>query len=100
MSAVVLVVWIRLAVVAEIRVVANGTLVADALDVVVLILAEWSVAVDAHMTGTVLTRHRNWIEDGSEAMKWVDEAGILDAFRAVIPIWAIEALVANTEDWL
>jgi hypothetical protein len=31
-------------------------------------------------------------------MAWVNEASIDDASRAVVPIWAVEALVANSVD--
>jgi hypothetical protein len=98
MGAVMLVVWICLALVTEVCVMADGTLITHALNVVVFVLAERSVAVDTNVTSTVWAGHRNGIEDWGEAVEWVDEAGILDAFGAVIPIWAVEALVTNAEN--
>jgi hypothetical protein len=54
MSVVVLVAWVRLAVLAKVRIVAHGALVADTLNVreVLLVLAQRTIAVDAIMTAT------------------------------------------------
>jgi hypothetical protein len=30
----------------------------------------------------------------------MDERSVLDALRTVVPVWAVQALVADTEDWL
>jgi hypothetical protein len=38
--------------------------------------------------------------DGHKAMAGVDELGVLDAVRAVVPVWAVQALVANAIDEL
>lgn len=38
--------------------------------------------------------------DGDESVAWVDEAGIWHAGGAEVPVWAVEALVANTIDIL
>jgi hypothetical protein len=100
MRVVVLVVRVSLAVAAEIRVVADGTLVASALDVVVLALAEWSIAVDADMARLAIAWSRDRLVQRCEAVAWVDERGVLDALGAVVPVWAVQALVADTEDWL
>lgn len=54
MSVVVLVAWVRLAVLAKVCIVAHGALVADTLNVreVLLVLAQRSIAVDAIMTAS------------------------------------------------
>ena len=97
---VVLVVWVGLAVGAEVLVVADGTLIAGALNVLGLVLAEWTVAEDADVTSLAVSWGRDWFVEGREAMTWVNEGGVLDALRAVVPVWAVQALVTGTEDWL
>jgi hypothetical protein len=37
---------------------------------------------------------------GHEAVIGVDELGVLETVRAVIPVWAVQALVADTVDVL
>ena len=37
---------------------------------------------------------------GHEAVMGVDELGVLETVRAVIPVWAVQALVADTVDVL
>ena len=37
---------------------------------------------------------------GHEAVIGVDEVGVLETVRAVIPVWAVQALVADTVDVL
>jgi hypothetical protein len=37
---------------------------------------------------------------GYEAVMGVDELGVLETIRAVIPVWAVQALVADTVDVL
>jgi hypothetical protein len=101
-GAVVLVAWQSLARGAEICVVANSALVSDALDVVLVGLAatQRSIAVDAEVANSDTTRLRNWLVEGREAMAWVDVVNVLVAVVAVVPIRAIQALVANAEDLL
>lgn len=97
---IVLVMWVSLAVGTEIRVVADSALVARTLDIVVLILAQWSIAVDADMASLAIARSGDRLIERSETVTWMDEARVLDTFRAVVPVWAVEALVTDTEDWL
>lgn len=97
---VVLVVWVCLTFSAEVGVVADGTLIANTLDVVVLVLAERTVAVDTYVAWLAHARYGKRLEEGREAMPWVDQGGVLDALRAVVPVRALEALVADAEDWL
>jgi hypothetical protein len=68
------------AVLAEIGVVANGTLVADALDVrqVLPVLAQRTVAVDAIVTVATVERLCQGFVDGHETMARVDVLGALD----------------------
>ena len=42
----------------------------------------------------------NRLVDGNEAVAWVDELRIWNAGLAVIPVWAVKTLVANTIDVL
>lgn len=41
-----------------------------------------------------------WLVDRDESVTWVNEAGVDDASRAVIPVWAVKTFVANTIDVL
>lgn len=38
--------------------------------------------------------------DGNEAVARVDELGVLETVRTVVPVWAVQALVADTVDEL
>lgn len=38
--------------------------------------------------------------DGNKAVARVDEPGVLDTVGAIVPVWAVQALVANTIDEL
>jgi len=96
----VLIVGVRFAVVTEVSIVANCTLVPDTLDVILLVLAKRPIAVNSDVASTVLARHRDGFVDGGKAVLLMNEGGILEALGAVVPIWAVEALVADTEDWL
>lgn len=102
MGLVVFVVRIGLAVGAEVCVVANSALVTHALDVAVLVLAERAITVDTNVLRLVRVASGSWdgFVMGCESMMRVIELGVLDTFRAVIPIRAVHALVADTEDWL
>jgi hypothetical protein len=51
----------------------------------------------AEPSGTVILE---WLIDGDEAMTWMDEGGVHNAARAVVPIRAILAFVADALDTL
>ena len=85
---------------AEISVMADSTLVAIANDVGILICAEWAIAMDAIVTLGSCWRVGYGFVKWDEAVIGVVTSSILDAARAVIPIWAIQALVANSNDIL
>ena len=89
-----------LAIGAEISVVANSTLVTITNDVGILVCAEWAITMDS----VVALGSCRWIGYGfverDEAVIRVVTSSILDAAGAVIPIWAVQALVANSKDIL
>ena len=99
---VVLVAGVRLAVLAEVCVVAYSALVASTLDVgkVLLVLAKGPIAVDAVVTATAGKRLGKGFIDRHEAVTRVDDLSALQALRAVVPVGAIQALVADTIDEL
>lgn len=94
--------WMGLTSGTEVSVMADSTLVASSLDVsvVVLILANWTIAVNTEM----LWLYNQWQEtrtslvDLNKSMTCVNKASILDAAVAVIPVWTVDALVTNTMD--
>lgn len=49
------------------------------------------------MQGNVIVKR---FVDGDESVAWVDEVGIWHAGGAEVPVWAVEALMANTVDVL
>jgi hypothetical protein len=101
MGVVVPVAWVRLAVLAEVGVMAHGALVANTLNVRgVLTVAKGTIAVDAVVAVTAIERLGERIIDGHEAVARMNVLGALDTIRAVVPIWAVEALVADTVDEL
>jgi len=87
---------------AEVGVVAYGTLEASAHDVRwdSLILAQWAITVDASMASEHRLGLRNRVVDGGEAVTSVLERGVCNTSGAVVPVWAVEALVANAVDGL
>lgn len=85
---------------AEISVMADSTLVTITNDVGILICAEWAIAMDAIVTLGSCWRIGYGFVKWDEAVVGVVTSSILDAARAVIPIWAIQALVANSNDIL
>jgi hypothetical protein len=99
---VVLVTGVRLAVLAEVCVMAYSALVASALDVgkVLLVLAERTIAVDAVMAATAGEGLSEGLVDGHEAVTRVNDLGALQALRAVVPVGTIQTLVADTVDEL
>lgn len=86
----------------EVYVVADGAFVAHALDVglVGILAAEWSIAVDAEMSDCRRALVSDWLVESGEAVTWVGLASILDTVIAVIPVWAIQALVTHAVDLL
>ena len=89
-----------LAIGAEISVVAHCTLVTVAKNIVALVFAQWTIAVDAIMTLCSHRRVRNGLVEWDKSMTRVVTVSKFDAAGAVIPIWAIQAFVANTNNIL
>ena len=81
---------------------AHGALIAHTCDVglVCLVAAQWTIAVDAEVADDWCLSIRNRSVDGCKAVTRVDDASSLDAVAAVIPIWAVQALMAHTIDLL
>jgi hypothetical protein len=98
MSTIVTVAWDSLAVATEVGIMANGTLVTDTGNVFALILAKWSVAVDANVTGMSHVWLRDGIVDGGKAVSWMNMSSTLDAIGAKVPIRAVETLVTYSVD--
>jgi limonene-1,2-epoxide hydrolase len=48
------------------------------------------------MAVSAVQRLSQWLVDGNEAVAGVDELGVLEAVGAVVPVWTVQALVANT----
>lgn len=73
--------WTRLAVLAEVGVMAHGALVANALDVGLFawLLAKRTVAVDTIMPYGNSTRLRQWLVNLNEAMKRMVGPSVLEA---------------------
>lgn len=99
---VVLVAWVRFAILAEVGVVAHSALEACTLNVreVLFVLTQRSIAVDTVMTATARHRLGERLVDWDEAVTGVDNLGTLQALRAVVPVWAVQALVADAVDEL
>jgi hypothetical protein len=97
---------VGLAVGTEVRVVADGALVPVSGDVRLKAaggVAERSIAIDSIVTGPA----GEWsalggvrLEHRDELVLRVDKAGVDETFRAVVPVWTVHALVANTIDVL
>jgi hypothetical protein len=89
--------------------VANSALVPIAFDIrldTVVRVAERTIAVNAVVAGLVAevsgesSKVVERLIDGDESVARVDKAGVCNASLAEVPIWAVEALVANTIDVL
>lgn len=106
MGPVVLVGRAGLAVCAEVKVMADSTLVANASDVGGIVLvagAQGSIAANAHvhsLSTSVRVDISERLIDGRKAVVGVDKGSVDNAFRAVIPVWAVQALVADASDVL
>jgi small basic protein len=104
MSAVMLVRWAGLAIGTEISVMADCTLVTVASNIVGLVDTKRTITVDSVMGRLASKRTKSagsivdWLVEGNESMAWMDELGIWHASSAIIPIWAIQALVSDTID--
>ena len=100
----------RLAVGAEISIVAHSTLVSLADDIGDASAAgstKRSIAADANVrSGNTARRaghsasNGNRLVDRHEPMALVNEISIQDTVGAVVPVWTIEALVSNSPDVL
>jgi hypothetical protein len=87
----------------EVGIVAYSTLVAVSNNIRRLVAAEWSIAVDtivASLAKLSSTGIADWFINGDKAMSGVDEAGIDNACRAIVPVGAIKALMTDTKDVL
>jgi len=108
-----LVVWVRwagLAATTEVGVMADSALVAITSDVSLHTTAiggaKRSITEDTGVTGLRGVLTTQGVEVTDRLVEWdksvagVNEAGVCNASRAVVPIWAVEALVADTIDVL
>jgi hypothetical protein len=106
MGLVVLIGRASLTVCAEIKIVADRTLVAHAPDVGGIVLgvgAQGSIAANTHMHGLSKCIGMNVCErliDRRKAVVSVDKGSVENAVGAVIPVWAVQALVADASDVL
>lgn len=97
-----------LASLAEVGVVANSALVAVANNVSVAVgpvIAKWAIAANAEVYRTRLEAEvgitvclLQRLVDGHEAVARMDDRGIQNTLRAVVPVRAVQALVTNTTD--
>lgn len=95
--------WASLAAGTEIGVIADSALVTVAADVQRLGGTQRSITVNTVVERGIGKRTcavDNRLVDGNEAVAWVDELCVWNAGLAVVPVWAVEALVANTIDVL
>lgn len=95
--------WAGLATGTEISVVTDSALIAVAADVQRLRRTQRPITVDTVVERSVRNATcvvDNRLVDGHEAVAWVDELRVGNAGLAVVPVWAVEALVANTVDVL
>lgn len=81
--------WQRLAVGAEISIIAYSTLVAISSDIGLLVLAKRAITADVSVGDRTIDRAGNVFVDRGKPMTWVNVTGALGASRAVIPIWAV-----------
>lgn len=91
---------------AEVEIVTNGTLVADTTNIGRRSLrgtAQGTVTANAIVNGMCNIRSVEIGErlvDSSEAMAGVHKVRVLDTFSAIVPVGAVETLVANASDVL
>ena len=85
---------------AEVGVMADGTLVAITSDVALVRGAQRAVTVDATMSGLGNTGNLDRSVERCKAVARVLLGSITNAGRAVVEIWARQALVADTADAL
>lgn len=52
------------------------------------------------MAASTIERLSQWLVDWYEAMARMNHLGVLDAIRAQVPVWAVQALVAYPVDEL
>jgi hypothetical protein len=102
MGVVMPVAWVGFAVLAKVGIVAYSALVADALDIwyVLLVFAKRTVTVDAIVTVAAIQRFSQGLIDGYKAMAGVNMVSTLDTVWAIVPVWAVQALMADTIDEL
>jgi hypothetical protein len=87
----------------EVGIMAYGTLVAVSNNIRGLVATERSIAIDtivASLAKLSSTGIADWFINGDKAMSGVNEAGIDNTGRAIVPVGAIEALVTDTKDIL
>ena len=90
----------------EVKVVTDGALVTGATNVRRISLghrAKRSITADAQMyrlNNRACLDVGQWLVDGSEAVARVHKVRAADAVCAIVPVGAVEALVANTGDVL
>ena len=92
--------WDGLTVAAEVGVMANGTLVPDTRNVLTLVLAKRSVAVDANVASESHVWLRDGVVDGGKTVSWMNMSSGLDTVGAKVPIGAVETLVTDSADCL
>jgi hypothetical protein len=80
MSTVVLAVWVGFTVGTEVGIVADGALVTHALDVVMLALAERTVAVNADVARRIAARSWDGLIESCKSMLRMHKLGVLDTF--------------------
>ena len=100
MSTIVAVAWDSLAVATEVGVMANGTFVADTRNILMLILAKWSVTVDANMASVSHMWFRDRVVDCGKSVSWMNMPSALDTVGAKVPIGTVETLMAYAVDCL
>lgn len=101
-GAVVLVIGMGLAARTEVNVVTDGTLVANTSNVALsrLAIAQRAITEDAKVDLRVTRLLTNSFVDRGEAVSRVVLVGFLDARRAVVPVGARQAFVADADDAL
>lgn len=102
MSLVVIVDWGGFAVSAEVGVGADCTLVSITTNVVLAALdsTQGTIAIDAEMCLWTWPICRQWLVQRDKTVTWMNLRGAEVASRAVIPVGAVQALVADTSDSL
>lgn len=90
----------RLALGAEVSIVADSTLVAISMNVAAVVSAQRAVAVDVVVNGRTLTEEWDRLVQWDKSMAWVTCSGTFDACRTEIPVRTIQALVTCAIDVL